>query len=106
MDLCCGLVTPLLLADTEAELRASLLMLFSLSGSGTKFFIHAFLSLWTYLNSSGAGPASCGSVLMASSLTRLTSLLTTAVFTTEVMGVASAASTLLPRVLGSVTRCS
>ena len=36
----------------------------------------------------------------------MTSLLTTAVLTTEVIGVASAAMTLLPSVDGSVTLCS
>ena len=36
----------------------------------------------------------------------MTSLLTTAVLTTEVIGVASAAMTLLPSVDGSVTRCN
>ena len=63
-----------------------------LSLSTTSLFIQALFSLWTYLNSAaGAGP---------------TSVLTRAVLTTEVMGVASAVMTVLPRVLGSVTRCS
>ena len=63
-----------------------------LSLSAASVLIQALLSLWTYLNSvAGAGP---------------TSVFTRAVLTTEVMGVAWAVMTLLPRVLGSVTRWS
>ena len=78
-------------------------MLFSQSGS-ENFVIQAFFSLWTYLNSSGSGTGSACSGL--DEVGTGISVLTTAVLTTEVMGVASAVRTALPRVLGSLTLCS
>ena len=83
------------------------LLLFSQSGS-ENFVIQAFFSLWTYLNSSGLGTGS-GTGSACSGFDEVgtgISVLTTAVLTTEVMGVASAVRTALPRVLGSLTLCS
>ena len=101
-----GLVTLLSLLELAPETEP--LLLFSLSGS-ENFVIQAFFSLWTYLNSSGLGVGSAclcsGFVEVWTGITDSNSV-TTAVLTTEVMGVASAVRTALPRVLGSLTRCS
>ena len=90
----------------QLELDKEPLLLFSVSGSGTKFLIHAFFSLCTYLNSSAAGLVSSGLGSLGGAELTLASVLTTAVLTTEVMGVASAVMAVLPSVLGSVTLCS